>query len=105
MQRLGKIQPATAAVWFDQLLVGLHAAHEAGVVHRDLKPENVIIEPHQNGSLLKILDFGVAKAAAQGSDGWKSTETGVAMGTLAYMSPEQLRASRRTGAAIFFRWG
>ena len=105
LQRLGKIQPGTAAVWFDQLLVGLHAAHEAGVVHRDLKPENVIIEPHQNGSLLKILDFGVAKAAAQGSDGWKSTETGVAMGTLAYMSPEQLKGEPADWRSDIFSMG
>ena len=106
LQRLGKIPPATAATWFDQLLGGLQAAHEAGVVHRDLKPENVIIEPRENGGgLLKILDFGVAKAPLQASDGWKSTETGIVMGTVAYMSPEQLRGEQADWRSDIFSAG
>jgi serine/threonine protein kinase len=106
LQRVGKIPPATAATWFDQLLAGLHAAHEAGVVHRDLKPENVIIEPCEaGGALLKILDFGVAKAPLQVSDGWKSTETGMVMGTVAYMSPEQLRGEQADWRSDIFSAG
>ena len=106
LQRLGKIPPATAATWFDQLLGGLNAAHEAGVVHRDLKPENVIIEPRENvGGLLKILDFGVAKAPSQASESWKSTETGIVMGTMAYMSPEQLRGEPADWRSDIFSTG
>jgi hypothetical protein len=89
LRRLGRIPPATAALWFDQLLHGLRAAHQEDVVHRDLKPENVIIAPSENGShRLKILDFGIARILPVEKS---FTTTGVVMGTTAYMSPEQLR--------------
>ena len=72
----------------------MKTAHQLGVIHRDLKPENVFISKGQkNHSLLKILDFGLAKVKA--IDAVKSgtlTAPGTAMGTLHYMSPEQLTA-------------
>src|SRR6185295_18858915 len=43
LQRVGRLDPQTAAAWFTQLLEGVSAAHESGVIHRDLKPENVLI--------------------------------------------------------------
>jgi serine/threonine-protein kinase len=67
----------------------LRAAHEADIVHRDLKPENVIVRSRENGGhALKILDFGLAKMHSSTTS---LTSAGVAMGTEAYMSPEQLR--------------
>jgi serine/threonine protein kinase/tetratricopeptide (TPR) repeat protein len=74
-----------------QIGAGLAVAHESGIVHRDLKPKNVMIR--QDG-LAKILDFGLSKlapgfpvAAFDGSDA--TTEKGVLLGTIDYMSPEQ----------------
>lgn len=71
-----------------EILSGLEAAHKSGVVHRDLKPENVMLlgEPSERGVSLKILDFGVARAAGAGDTGATS------LGTRGYMAPEQITA-------------
>lgn len=80
-----------------QVATALNAAHESHVVHRDIKPENIMIR--RRDDLVKVLDFGLAKPVKQdGDSGGTSTvmhtKTGIVMGTVSYMSPEQSLASK-----------
>ena len=68
-----------------QMCDGLHYAHQKGIVHRDIKPGNIMLLP---SGQVKILDFGVARIATTGQD---LTRTGLIMGTLRYIAPEQVR--------------
>jgi serine/threonine-protein kinase len=78
-----------------QIASGMAAAHEAGILHRDIKPDNIMV---RRDGIVKILDFGLAKLTEPASVDPESptrklieTESGVVMGTLLYMSPEQAR--------------
>ncbi len=81
-REVGPIPWPRARPMFEQLLDAVEHAHSQGVIHRDLKPDNVMVTGEGQ---LKILDFGIAKQA--GATG--ATATGVGMGTVDYMAPEQ----------------
>ena len=67
-------------------------AHERGVVHRDIKPDNIILDAESGRSM--VTDFGIARAVTEGGDS-RLTATGMAIGTPAYMSPEQAAGERQ----------
>ena len=84
MQAEGPLTPRAALDILDPVLQALGAAHSAGLIHRDVKPENVILR--EDGAV-KVADFGLARAI----DTVTSTaQTGVLLGTVAYLSPEQV---------------
>jgi serine/threonine protein kinase len=74
-----------------EVLEGLRAAHDRGIIHRDLKPDNVFMI---EGRGVKLLDFGISKMTGGAAASEELTETGVALGTPAYMAPEQIQSAK-----------
>jgi len=89
LKRARRITPHQAARIGVQVLAGLEAAHRGGVVHRDLRPDNIFLGP--SAERVKIGDFGAAKILSE-STGRPLTVTGMLIGTIAFMAPEQARA-------------
>jgi hypothetical protein len=105
----GPVSTRKAVEWAAQIARGLGAAHERGIVHRDLKPENVMIG---RDGIVKILDFGLARTVAAGAPGGTQsptrvlqTEPGTVMGTVGYMSPEQVRGQEADHRSDIFSLG
>ncbi|HZJ56416.1 MAG TPA: protein kinase [Myxococcaceae bacterium] len=109
----GRVSLPQALDWGIQIAEGLAAAHQRGIVHRDLKPENVFLT---RSGHVKILDFGIAKAAPMVSEprglleatlspaGYE-TQTGAVLGTPGYMSPEQVRGEAVDARSDLFAAG
>jgi eukaryotic-like serine/threonine-protein kinase len=74
---------------FVQVCRAVQHAHQKGIIHRDIKPSNVVVTEKDSTPLCKVIDFGIAKAIAPTPDSARLTATGIALGTPAYMSPEQ----------------
>ena len=105
----GRIAVGKAIDYGVQIARGLSAAHGKGIVHRDLKPENLFVT---KDGRVKILDFGLAKLIETQSSSEHSsatpgegTEAGVVMGTVGYMSPEQVRGQTADHRADIFAYG
>ena len=107
----GALPVRQALDYAQQITSGLSAAHEKGVVHRDLKPENLFVT---HAGRVKILDFGLAKLKPQKLAGKVDTEAptslpqtdpGVVMGTVGYMSPEQVRGQDADHRSDLFSFG
>ena len=98
MERQRRMAVATAGDYTLQILAALEAAHALGVIHRDLKPENVFVTFTAGKPLLKLIDFGIAKARRTDPQEKKLTVAGVVMGTAEYMAPEQARSADKVDA-------
>jgi serine/threonine-protein kinase len=90
LSRMGALKHAETLRIAGQIARGIGRAHQAGIVHRDVKPENVFVARVDGEEIAKVLDFGVAKAETLDP----LTVTGAVVGTLQYMSPEQIEGRR-----------
>jgi uncharacterized protein (TIGR02145 family) len=91
LDRKGKLNSEEISGLLEQMISALEYAHEQGLVHRDIKPSNFMVNPQ---SRLKLLDFGIAKQTNAASAEYTNTGTNQRMGTLMYMSPEQIHETR-----------
>jgi serine/threonine-protein kinase len=102
----GALEPHRVLGILDQVAQALGEAHKQGIVHRDMKPENVIVEKRGEDDFVKVLDFGIAKiVSGDGARGPALTAIGQTVGTLEFMSPEQLRGKQLDGRSDIYALG
>jgi len=111
LERDGALPVPRAVNIFLQTADALQAAHDLGIVHRDLKPDNIMLTRKKSGGdIVKVVDFGIAKAVGGDQPGQNVTKTGLVVGTPEFMSPEQLSGDTVDGrsdlyslALVFYR--
>lgn len=91
----GPLPTPDVADWVLQACAAVAEAHDRGIVHRDLKPANLFLAKVSGAQVVKVLDFGISKILSEAT---KLTAPSAVMGTLLYMPPEQVRASRDADA-------
>jgi eukaryotic-like serine/threonine-protein kinase len=111
-EKIGELAPEQVLDYARQISEALSAAHKAGIIHRDIKPENLMVRPD---GYVKVLDFGLAKAAPIAGAGTTSiqqrleqgaaTAPGILVGTISYMSPEQVRGQEVDQRTDIWSWG
>jgi serine/threonine protein kinase len=93
----GPLPPDRAVGIIEQIASALHAAHKIGLVHRDVKPSNILVA---QDDFAYLIDFGIARATGDNA----LTDTGVPIGTWAYMAPSDFKAESLTHAQTSTRW-
>jgi serine/threonine-protein kinase len=93
LKQEGRLSLTATAAIASQACKGLRRAHETRIIHRDLKPGNLFLQRQDDEEIVKILDFGLAKVISPTPTG-DETKTGLLMGSLRYMSPEQVQSSK-----------
>jgi eukaryotic-like serine/threonine-protein kinase len=102
LRRMGRLDESRVLRIGEQVAMSLGEAHHAGIIHRDVKPENIfLLQLLGVPDFVKVLDFGVARNVGADS----MTRTGLAIGTPAYMSPEQARGERVDGRSDLYSLG
>jgi len=98
LAQCGKLAPERIVQLGEQACAGLQHAHDAGLVHRDVKPANLLL---RDDGVLKIADFGIARAA----ESTRHTQAGTLLGTAAYLAPEQIAGEDATPASDVYSLG
>lgn len=99
LRRLHRLEVRETAATVSSVLAGLGAAHRHRIVHRDVKPSNILLGP---GGMVKVADFGIARVS---SDHTQLTDTGMVMGTVGYLSPEQCSGDPATELSDLYAVG
>jgi hypothetical protein len=105
LKETGPLPLPRAGAILAQAADALQAAHDLGIVHRDLKPDNIMVTTVRGRDVVKVVDFGIAKATGADSRSQKVTRTGLVVGTPEYMSPEQLTGDPLDGRSDIYSLG
>jgi serine/threonine-protein kinase len=101
----GALSPDRVLNIIDQVAEALGEAHQNGIIHRDMKPENIFVERRGDEDYIKVLDFGIAKIRTDDRAQTALTAVGQTLGTLEFMSPEQLRGQPLDGRSDIYALG